>query len=875
MRCKTKERESGRAEKPSIAVGARHVVLLCCSAVLLFASTPAQASWVDRLLGLDAISLLDESTHFAFGHTQPAWLWALVILLAVGFSAWSYHHLLGSRSVRGFLALLRGLLVVLVVVLLCKPEIVRRDEKVEQDWLLVLIDRSSSMQVRDTPAPAPAPAPGSVAGDSDEAGPKRSEGPDAPPISRDEALLAALRDQSEVFGDQRLGKDRKIHTLGFGGRTFELAPPWGGLEVKPAEDPATAVRTAIEQALQEAAGHPISGIVLMTDGQSPQSTGSELVHRLEQHAVSVFAVPVGSQTLPLDLAVSRVDAPQRAFINDAVPVGVVVDRIGGGDQEVRTQDVFVRLIDADTGAVLDEVSLADKSFGQEVRLKARSGVVGPTKWRVEVEHRAAGGGAGKTELLTANNVRTMSVEMIDRPIRVLYVEGYPRWEYRYLKNMLLREKSIDSSMLLLTADRAFAQEGDTPITRAPNTPEELRPYDVIILGDVPAGYFSARQIALLKDHVSGGGAGLMWIGGERHVPLDYAATPLADLLPMRRPAAVARLNPDLGEVDLLPTPAAQQLAVLELRGPDVENGVLRDLARYGSRVPDDWPRGLPPLQWAQDLGPLKPTAEVLAHWPVPTGGATEDSAATQPLLVRLRYGAGQSVYVGTDETWRWRYGRGEMYFEQFWIQLVRMLGRDRVQQSGQRARLVVADRRLAQGEATVVSLTLDDPALIARDLNKVTVDVYDGTGPEADPIDRIELRPVTETEADPELGDTRVRQSFRATWRARYAGRLDLRVSEGALADVDLRQPVEVIAPDDEWRRPQADHARLVALAEQTGGAVVPLNELARLEDLVPNRARRTPDDLREPIWNSTLALVVVIGLITIEWIIRKVIRLV
>lgn len=822
---------------------------------------------LDNLLGLDAISLFDENTHFAFGHGIPAWLWALVILVAVGFSAWSYHHLLGSRAVRGLLALLRGLLVVLVVVLLCKPEIVRRDEKVEQDWLLVLVDRSASMQVRDTvvePADAPAGPPQNTA-----------------PVSRDEALLAALREQADVFSDERLGKERKILTLGFGGSTFELATPWGTADVAAAEDPATAMRTAIEQALQEAAGHPISGIVLMTDGQSPQSTSSELVHRLDQHAVSVFAVPVGSQTLPLDLAVSRVDAPQRAFVNDAVPVSVVVDRIGGAEDEARPEHVFVKLVDADTGDVLDEVSLAGKTFGQEVRLKARSGVVGPAKWRVEVEHRPPSGvgatspGDRGSELLTNNNTRAMAVEMIDRPIRVLYVEGYPRWEYRYLKNMLIREKSIDSSMLLLTADRAFAQEGDTPLTRAPNTAEELRPYDVIVLGDVPAGYFSAKQIALIKDHVSGGGAGLMWIGGDRYTPLDYAATPLSDLLPMRRPASVARINPDLGEIDLLPTPAAEQLAILELRGPDVENGVARDLARYNTHIPEDWPRGLPPLQWAQDLGALKPTAEVLAHWPTAANGAAEGSAATTPLLVRLRYGAGQSVYVGTDETWRWRYGRGEMYFEQFWIQMVRMLGRDRVQQSGQRARLVVADRRLAQGEASVVSVTLDDPALIGRDLDKITVDVFDGTEPEAKPIDRIELRPVTDTEVDPELGDTRVRQTFRATWRARHAGRLDLRVAEGALSDVDLRQPIEVIAPDDEWRRPQADHARLTALAEETGGAVVPLNELTRLEELVPNRARRTPDDLREPIWNSTLALILVVGLITAEWIVRKVIRLV
>jgi len=853
MMMKTKMRKNEKAEK---SAWFRRAVMCFLFSAFSFSSFSASASSVlDSLLGLRTISLFDENTTLSFVHELPAWVWVLIVLLALGFAGWSYHHLLGSRTVRMLLGTVRGLLLILMAVLICQPEIVRQDEKVEEDWLLVLIDRSASMQVRDTRPPE-------VSAEADSSAVSLA---DPRPISRDDALRRALIEQAALFTDQRLGEERKIHYLGFGEQTFEVRPPWLDGELRPADAPATALRTAIEQALREAAGHPISGIVLMTDGRSPQSTGADLVARLEQQAISVFTVPLGAITLPLDLAVTRVDAPQRAFVNDSVPVSVVIERVGGEGQAVRPGDVIVRLVDDQTGAVLDEKTLAEGQFGEPMRLKARSDVVGPVEWRVEVEHAGTIDGG---ELLKTNNQRTFAVEMIDRPIRVLYVEGYPRWEYRYLKNLLVREESIDSSMLLLTADRAFAQEGDTPITRMPDSPEELRPYDVMILGDVPAGFFSARQIALLKDHVSGGGAGLLWIGGQRSVPVDYAATPLADLLPMRRPGQVQRLDPALGGIDLLPTPLARELAVLELRGPEVQTGVERDLSRYAG-VPADWPRGLPPLLWAQDLTPLKPTAEVLAHWPL-------DSVQLPiPLIARLRYGAGQSVYVATDETWRWRFGRGELYFEQFWIQIVRMLGRDRVQQTGQRARLAVAERRLAQDQTTVVEVTLEDPALIARELERITVDVFDGPDADADRIDRLELRPVTDTEADPELGGEKTRQTFRATWRATTPGRLDLRVTEGALLAFDLRQPIEVIAPDDEWRQPQADHARLAALAEQTGGAVVPLHELARLEQLVPNRARRIPDDLREPIWNSVLALIVILTLLTVEWIARKLIRLV
>ena len=113
----------------------------------------------------------------------------------------------------------------------------------------------------------------------------------------------------------------------------------------------------------------------------------------------------------------------------------------------------------------------------------------------------------------------------------------PRWEYRYLKNMLIREKSIDASAFLISADKAFAQEGDTPISRLPQGPEEWRRYDVVVLGDVPAEALSADQRKDLHDLVSQRGAGLLWIGGAAvhatQLRGDAAGGPPADARPRR------------------------------------------------------------------------------------------------------------------------------------------------------------------------------------------------------------------------------------------------------------------------------------------------------------------------------------------------------
>ena len=780
------------------------------------ASSTLGTTWLDRALGLERLSWFDADAQLGWVYPLPAWVWVLIAIVIVIGAGWSYSRLLGPRPMRVALAGLRVLLLLLIAALLCGPELVRTDERIEPDLLIVLVDRSASLSIADTVDP--------VTGE---------------PVSRDAALKASLATSLPVFDAESSQPNRRVTWLGFGGQAFTLDPADPG----DAGLPATAIRTAIDQSLQNAAGQPVAGIVLITDGRSPQPTGAELVRRLQQQAVSVFTVPLGADVLPLDLAIASVDAPSQAFTGDIVPVSVRLQALGAVDEEALARGVDVRLVDPVTGAVLDERRVLSDELDEVVRLTGRADAVGEVTWRVEMEAVAE-----TRELVTDNNARPVTVELIDRPIRVLYVEGYPRWEYRYLKNMLIREDSIASSMLLLSADRAFAQEGDVPITRPPRDVEEMEQFDVIILGDVPLNYFTPAQVQLFRDHVANNGAGLLWIGGERFTPESYDGSPLADLLPMRRPGSVTRRDPT--DHAMRPTPLADTLSVLRIVGPESDE--------------DDWPVNLPPLRWVQDVVPLKPTADVLAVDP-------DDDR--QPLVTRLRYGSGQSLYVATDETWRWRYGRGELYFEQFWIQLVRMLGRSRVQAAGNdRAQLTVSTRRVGVGQTVVVELSTRDAALMERQLPKVDLTVTPVEGDE--PIDRIELRPVTEPVPSDASADT-LRRTWSATWRPTTAGELLLRVSDPALDDLNLSAAIEVIAPNDELRQPAPDHERLITLANQTDGRVVALDALADLPAMVPNRARMTPDDTREPLWHSPLALGALLVLLTLEWVGRKWIRLV
>ncbi len=774
---------------------------------------------MDWLLGLRNLHWTDEGVTLGWRQPLPLWGWFLLIIGALLLAHWSYSRLLGARRWRVTLGMVRALLLLLAAALLAGPMLVLTREVVEPDVLLVLVDRSASMRIEDMHRDGQARQ------------------------SRDQALQQALTQQAAAFTPEHLGATRQVLWVGFGGDTWPLSAP---TELGPSTANATALRSAIEQALTRTGGKPISGIALLSDGRSTQPLGADFIHRLNQQAVSVFSIPLGADSAPLDLAIGEVDAPEKVFTNDIAPVAVTLDRYPA-DAAIDPARLTLRLRDAVTHEVLDERSnLTAGELADPVLLSAQARGVGAARWKVEVEY--AGGAAGD-ELILENNQRELALELVDRPLRLLYVEGYPRWEYRYLKNLLIREESIACSVMLISADRSFAQEGDLPLARLPQTAEELKPYDVIVLGDLPADYFSAAQLGLLRDQVAVHGAGLLWIGGNYATPRTYDGTPLGALLPMQQPASVGHHT---GEGALVrPTPLAQRLQVLRLL-PPAGQGDPRQL----------WPNDLPRLLWYQDIAPLKPTAEPLAL-------LYTDHGTAGPLAARLRFGAGQSLYLASDDLWRWRLGRGDHYYQQFWTQLIRLLGRNRVSQTEQRARLSVSNRRVQPDQPLKITLQLDDALLQQQQLPRIAlqVDAGDDANASAAGTEQLDLLPRPTADGQ--------RTRYETLWRPTRTGKLRLRVMEPALLDLDLTQTVEVIAPDDELRQPAPDHPRLAWLSAQTGGAVVPLHQLNQLGEILPNRARRTPNDLREPLWNAPLVLLLFLLLITLEWVVRKWQRLV
>jgi hypothetical protein len=805
-------------------------------------ASPMLASWLDGLFGLDSsMSLSEDNTALGWAYPLPAWAWLLIVLAALAIAHGSYARMEGARWARFGLATFRALLLVAIAVLLAGPTVVRTDVTPEADWLLVMVDRSASMIFADTEI-------------------------DGQPISREDALREALADQLELFGEDQLGKSRNIVWFGYDREAYPIDPPSGETLLSDPSVQATNLRTAIDQVLQAAAGRTISGVVLFSDGQSPQPTGEATVDKLARQDIPVFSVPLGSAVPRLDLAVQRVDAPVSAFAGDLVPLTVTVRRqdvLPGDDTgaAIDPGDVVVRLIDNDTGDIVDERTLEEDGFNSPVRLQARSELAGELNLRAEVSYEGTSTQV-QAEIATANNSRSVSIAMVDRPLKVLYVDRV-RWEYRFLVPMLKREESIDSSILLVDADRGFVQEGDTPLSRFPLTAEEIRPYDVIVIGDVHPRFFSDQQLTLMREHVATRRAGLLWIGGDRHTPNRYAGTDLELLLPMTTPSAVGRLVPSEGiDVPIEPTDVAEELNLLRLslkRGDEVGTPLA------------EWPTNLPPFRWAQDLGALRPGARPLAH---ATGMVSAATGRPSPLVVLYRFGGGEVIYVGTDETFRWRKVGGEVYFEQFWIQLMRKLGRTRLQQVDDRARFVVSPPAVELGATQLIELIIDDPAIIRSAPQRVRVEVLARGATDEDALTPVGEAELTPTGFQGDL-DSGARAVYQASWRSDLPGRFVLRVTEPLLESLELEAPAEVRDPAQELARAATDHDRLIRLASGTGGAVIELNNLAQLSSLVPDRSRELTSETRQPLTNTLIALLVLLGLLTLEWALRRGLKLI
>ncbi|MGN6368802.1 MAG: hypothetical protein ACTHN5_11120 [Phycisphaerae bacterium] len=810
---------------------------------------------------------MTRNTHLSFGWDYPGWIvLGCVVLGVLGYL--SYARQAASPKKRVVMGVVRAALLMLVFVLIWRPELVVEHEERTRSVVAVWVDSSASMQLED-----PYTEPG-MRDFVHQVGMKEKLGAGQARLNRYQVAVGALAEAKWVR-ELAQTQDVAIYTgaghaqlIGVAHRAEEVGPLVEQLAKGKPEGETTDVPTVVQEILQNsqgAGGQRVSAVVVMTDGQTTEAGmgggGGRLdlaIGAAERAGAKVMALPLGEAQEPFDLKLANMQVPENAFVRD--PVGVRMELSGTGIGQATPVRVTLLRKNGESGHLTElasrEVTLDPEKKQMEVELDFRAAKESESKAeKFDLVARAEPVNAGAEELTKGNNVVTGSTSVMDAQVNVLYVEGYPRWEFRYLKNELIREKTVNLASLLLSADEDFAQDADPrvvdkdgretfpgAIARFPETAAELSKFDVLFIGDVDPTFFSPSQQKLIVDFVGNGG-GIGWIAGTQWNPEGYKGTAMDVLLPVvpdeLDPRARVMAASDNTPFNPMPTSAGLQSNLFRFfDDPEMNEKQMAEL---------------PQMYWYKPVLGLAPAAEVLAVHPTRTQGGNP-----APLIATGHYKRGRTMFSAVDGTWRWRRYTGEPLFQSYWLQMCRMLYRNKALGQSKRIELAAETRRVEVGRPLRVTMEVRDPTMLGQIPTQVPVLVTDKSGA---PVESMSL---DRSGTDP--------TKWSGVTTAAQVGDFTIEAKPGVLpADSGAgKSTVTVEPPQREFEKIAADVESLGTLAAKTTGRVVALPQAEELAKEVPDRSVPVLISNTEELWYKPIALVLVVGLATVEWLLRK-----
>lgn len=675
-------------------------------------------------------------TRFGFVFDHAGWIVFFVLLLVIlGYT--TYLPQSAPPNKKRVMGILRAMLLALVLLLACRPQLVMEREDRMRGVVAIWLDSSASMTLDDPytgasadpqmraylqkvtdEIKASASQPGGAGGGRDGNSSRVNRYQLAAATLADSQWIKRLAETQDVIFFTGSGR---AEALGVANRPQDVDARIAQLKAAAPTGHTTDVPTVLRDILDRVQGQRLSAIMLLTDGQTTEP-GSRLdlaADAAQAAGTKVFPVTMGQAEEPFDLKITTMRVPESTFTRD--PVSARLHLVATGI----TQAVPVRIsvfrkkpdgsIDASAPLATKEVTLdpAKKELDTDVPIRLKKTDPGKSERFDLLARIEPTQPAGMEERTLANNEKSRTVTVLDAQINALYVEGYPRWEYRYLKNELIREPTVNVSTLLLTADEGYAQDSDPavhdpttgeeifpgPLQHFPDTPQDLNKYDVLIIGDVEPTYFSPHQQSLIIDWVKTRGGGLCWVAGSNFNPETYRETPLEVLLPVLPdeidPRARIMPPPDNMPFGITLTPAGKET----------------NLFRFFDDPEESWKQvtNLPDLFWYKPVQGLKPGAIVLAaNGKRAAGGGVAGGA---PLLVMRQYGAGPVVFAAICDTWRWRRYSGEPLFQSYWLQMCRLLYANKALGASKRLELVPESSQVEVGTPIKITLTVKDPTL--------------------------------------------------------------------------------------------------------------------------------------------------------------------
>lgn len=438
----------------------------------------------------------------------------------------------------------------------------------------------------------------------------------------------------------------------------------------------------------------------------------------------------------------------------------------------------------------------------------------------------------RPEASLANNRGEIAVMVNEDPLRVLIVDHQPRWDLRYVVALFERDRRIEVVRRYRSIRLPRGEQELIPAQQA-----EVDAFDVIILGDLAPGELSADDQRRLAAFVSRRGGFLVCVAGPRGMPWGYSLGDLAEVLPIRAGTA-----PD-GRRSL-------RLALAPHADDHPVTRILDDLTLNRQL----W-SALEPVQWAATSVTVKPGVQVLL---------TTADAAAAPIVAVGRLGAGRTAWIGSDETWRWRDRLGDRVHQAFWSQLMRW---------GLGARLRGADRRL--------QVALDRPLIEPHQAVDLRARAILPDGSQAGRLSAEIVR--IDADGNPESG-TAIRSAFQPvpdteSWSQRLTdlgvGRWRITVTSDHpdLAGISERRELLVHdRPDSEGVDLGADPAGLQRITQAGGGSITDPRGFSRLSAHLADslEARVVERRSTTSLWQTHLALILIVGCLVGEWVLRK-----
>ena len=560
----------------------------------------------------------------------------------------------------------------------------------------------------------------------------------------------------------------------------------------------------------------------------------------------LLILPVGGNAEQIDdITLWRASAPETLMRGDYLSVDCLI-----GSRGFAGEKTAVRLL-AD-GVELDTVEVTFDEHGEDqtVRLTSPVNDIGMRHFEIEVA-------ALEGEKITGNNRQSIAVDVFTGDLQVLLIDGVPRWETRYLSNLLKRDRTAEHREMILTPASSSAA---IPTTLVAN--DALDEFNVIILGEVGPEFLDFAQLAALEKFVDQGGS-LIVIAGREHMPGAFARTRLQELLPVRLDA---RRSFQSTGCRLVPSASGRRIAALSLEDDTDQNAAIWQLGSTRLKLSQLSPYNLP-----------KPGAQVIieAH---PNDETSTGNSDPFPYIVWHRYGGGRVFYLPSPTTYFLRYRFGDRYHYRFWGQFLRWA--------------TMAD---TNGNNGLVKVSSDARRYPEDSTPRIEVELIDTEGKPVKNADiqlklsraGIEMAEVPATEDAgsegrysavlPSLshGDYQVSVTGAEVTPLLEEIQMQKAAKDNDTAEDDapgLANFVVNIKPSSEAGGYSCDWVTAKKLAESTGGTIIPPDALdAALSVLSHESGKRFRETVtRTPLWNRWPLLIFILTFLCMEWVGRK-----